>query len=92
MAKSLLKPKPESPKVQRVAFDAPADAVERMKDLQRQAQESGFLIDLDAALADAYAGIAKKLARELKAAGAFEGAAPDAADPSGARDGMGSAA
>jgi hypothetical protein len=68
MARPLLKEKPKAPETRRVTFAAPAAAVARMEDLVRQADAAGFDLDLDAALGEAYAGLAKKLARELKAA------------------------
>jgi hypothetical protein len=79
MARTLLKERPKPPETRRVRFHAPAALVERMDALVAQAQEAGFDLDLDAALAEAYGGILRKLERELGDAGvAVEAEHPDA--------------
>jgi hypothetical protein len=75
MARTLLKEKPKVAETRRVRFHAPADMAARMDALIARAQEAGFDLDLDAALAEAYGGIVRKLERELAdvAAGVADG-------------------
>jgi hypothetical protein len=84
MARTLLKEKPKPPETRRVRFQAPVEIAERMETLLVAAQKAGFELDLDAVLTDAYAGIAKRLERELADAGvlveATEPATSGAAD------------
>jgi hypothetical protein len=70
MARTLLKEKPKVAETRRVRFHAPADMAARMDALIARAQEAGFDLDLDAALAEAYGGIVRKLERELADVGA----------------------
>jgi MinD superfamily P-loop ATPase len=84
MARTLLKEKPKPPETRRVRFLAPVEIAERMETLLVAAQKAGFELDLDAVLTDAYAGIAKRLERELADAGVLVEAAEPAT--SGAAD------
>lgn len=80
MARTLLKEKPKVAETRRVRFHAPADMAARMDALVARAQEAGFDLDLDAALAEAYAGIVRKLERELADVGAGVAGDEDAQD------------
>lgn len=69
MARALLKEKPKAPETRRVRFHAPVETAALMDMLVARAEQAGFELDLDAALAEAYAGLVRKLERELTEAG-----------------------
>jgi hypothetical protein len=91
MARALLKEKPKPPQTRRVRFQAPVDVAERMDALIAQAEQAGFELDLDAAMAEAYAGIARKLERELADASGAASSDDAAGSATGQPDGGDSA-
>ena len=82
MVRSILKERPTAPKLRRVSFDVPEALAKTMEALKARADARGFDLSIGEALVDAYARLAKRIARE------FDGdALDDAAVGASKRDG-----
>jgi hypothetical protein len=83
MVRSILKERPTAPKLRRVSFDVPETLAETMEQLKARADARGFDLSIGEALVDAYARLAKRIARELEG-DALDETAAGASDRDGA--------